>query len=128
MNVSRRAVFLTAGACLVAARPAHASVAAIARELRRMVGFQIIGVDEVRQSAKAPRPPAGRFIELRERGLFKETTISGHPDPPTFSEVIIFSRPHDASLRRRFPGLGEQVYHDYRLLIDGEFYHCVAWD
>lgn len=110
MIVSRRAAVLAVGACLVSGRAAQASTLAITRELRRMVGFQIIAADDVRQSW---HKGADRYIELRQSGLFRQVGVALGVDPPAFSDVIVFAKP-----RTR----------DYRLLIDGEFYHVVAYD
>jgi hypothetical protein len=126
--VTRRTVLLVGGASLLAVPTASASTLSITRDLRKMVGFHIVGVDDVRQAWKSHKPPAGRFIELRQLGLFKETTITPRLDPIAHTEVIVFARAYGPSLRQQYPGLAERVYYDYRLLIDGEFYHCVGWD
>jgi hypothetical protein len=108
--VSRRAVLLAAGASVVAGRRTEASTLSIARELRRMVGFQIIAADDVRQSWQRD---GTRFIELRQSGLFRQTGVAPGVDPPGFAEAIVFGKP-----RAR----------EHRLLIDGEFYHVVAFE
>jgi hypothetical protein len=88
----------------------QASTLSITRELRRMVGFQIVAADDVRQSWQRD---GARFIELRQNGVFRQTGMALGVDPPGFSEAIVFARP-----RTR----------EHRLLIDGEFYAVVASD
>jgi hypothetical protein len=92
----------------VSTRQASASTLSIARELRRMVGFQIIAADDVRQSWSER---GVRFIELRQSGLHRQTGIALGVDPPGFTEAIVFAKPRT---RER------------RLLIDGEFYQVEA--
>jgi hypothetical protein len=106
--VTRRSLLLVGGTVLVSERATHASTTSIARELRRMVGFHILAADDVRQSWQRD---GARFIELRQSGLFRQTGLALGVDPPGFTEAIVFAKP-----RTR----------DYRLLIDGEFYHVVA--
>lgn len=125
MTVSRRTALVTAGACLLAARPSRASTS-ISRELRRMVGFQIVASDDVRQAWQSVET-SHRYIQLRQMGLFRQVAVAGL-NPAAFSEVIVFAKPVDPSLRQQYPGLSARAYFDYRLLIDGEFYHVVAWD
>lgn len=91
-----------------------------------MVGFQILAADNVRQSWRADN--GERFIQLREYGLFKQVGRGGLSNPPTFTDVIIFVKSVAPELRRQYPGLPNRAYYDYRLLIDGEFYHVVAFD
>jgi hypothetical protein len=102
--MTRRSLLLAGGACLVSARAVEASALSIARDLRRMVGFQIVAADDVRQ---AWSDRGTRFIQLRQAGLFRQIAGGGQLDPPGFTEAIVFQKP-----RTR----------DYRLLIDGEFY------
>lgn len=106
--MTRRRVLLGGSACLVSARSVETSALAIARELRRMVGFQIVAADDVRQSWS---DRGTRFIQLRASGLFRQVAGGGLLDPPGFSEAIVFAKP-----RTR----------ECRLLIDGEFYQVVA--
>jgi hypothetical protein len=95
--------------CLVSARATQASTLSIARELRRMVGFQIIAADDVRQSWS---DRGVRFIQLRQAGLFRQVGGGGGQlDPPGFSEAIVFAKPKSR---------------ECRLLIDGEFYQVEA--
>jgi hypothetical protein len=108
--VSRRAVLLAAGAGVVAGRQTEASTLSIARELRRMVGFQIIAADDVRQSWS---DRGQRYIQLRTSGLFRQVAGGGLIDPPGFAEAIVFAKPRSR---------------EHRLLIDGEFYHVVAFE
>jgi hypothetical protein len=108
--MTRRSLLLAGGACLVSARAVEASALSIARDLRRMVGFQIVAADDVRQ---AWSDRGVRYIQLRASGLFRQVAGSGLVDPPGFSEAIVFAKP-----RAR----------DYRLLIDGEFYQVVPHD
>lgn len=125
--MTRRTLLLVGAASVYAARPTAASTLSIARELRRMVGFTIIAADTVRQSWRTPDTNA-RFIELRESGLFKEVGRSGLLNPPGFTDVVVFAKAMDPALRRQYPGLSTRAYYDYRLLIDGEVYHVVAFD
>jgi hypothetical protein len=106
-------------------RLSEGSTLSIARELRRMVGFQIIAADDVRQ---AWTRSATRYIELRESGLFKQADPALGLDPPAFTDAIVFAKPMGAALRQQYPGRPARAYFDYCLLIDGEFYRCIAFD
>lgn len=97
------------------------------RELRRMTGFSVLAADNVRQSWRSTETNA-RYIELREYGLFKEVGMSALLNPVAFTDAIVFVKPVEAHLRRQYPGLPNRAYYEYRLLIDGEFYHVVAFD
>jgi hypothetical protein len=108
--MTRRSLLLAGGACLVSARAVEASTLAIARELRRMVGFQIVAADDVRQ---AWSDRGVRYIQLRQGGLFRQAGAAIGVDPPAFTDVIVFAKP-----RTR----------DCRLLIDGEFYQVEAYE
>jgi hypothetical protein len=108
--MTRRSLLLVGGMSLVPGQVVQASTLSITRELRRLVGFQIVAADDVRQSWQRD---GARFIQLRQSGLFRQTGMAIGVDPPGFSEAIVFARP-----RTR----------EYRLLIDGEFYAVVAFD
>jgi hypothetical protein len=123
--VTRRSLLLVGGICLVSGRAARASTTSIARELRRMVGFQIVGADDVRQVF---RLKGARIFQLRASGLFRERHSVGTLDQTTFSDTIVFAKPFAPHLRQQFPGMPERAYFEYRLLIDGEFYHVEAFD
>jgi hypothetical protein len=109
----------------VAARSVEASATSIARELRRMVGFQVLAADDVRQVF---RLQGDRIFQLRVAGLFRERRSVGTLDPATFTEAIIFAKPLAQHLRQQFPGMPARAYFEYRLLIDGEFYSVEAFD
>jgi hypothetical protein len=124
--VTRRSFVLAGGMALVSARAVNALPLAIASELRRMVGFRIAAADDVRQVF---RLQGRRIFQLRASGLFRARVGGGGTlDPATFSEAILFAKPHAPQLRQQFPGLPERAYFDYRLLIDGEFYDVEAFD
>jgi hypothetical protein len=123
--VTRRSFVLAGGMALVSARAVNASTLSTARELRRMVGFQIVAADDVRQ---AWSDGSDRFIQLRESGLFRVRPGGGLLTPAAFSDAIVFAKPYAAQLRQRYPGLPARAYYDYRLLIDGEIYHVAAYD
>lgn len=109
MTYTRRRFLWAAGIGLSCATAARASTAsALTRELRRMVGFQILAVDDVRQSWQRY---GTRFIELRQAGLFRQVDRAIGADPPTFTDAVVFMKPQTR---------------DYRLLIDGEFYQVVT--
>ena len=110
--------------CLVQARVAQASTLSITRELRRMVGFHVVAVDDVRQSWRSES--GDRFIQLRDYGLFKIQGL-GLMTPPAFSEAIVFAKALPAALVRQYPGQPTRAYFEYRLLIDGEFYQVSAF-
>lgn len=105
---------------------AQASTAsALARELRRMVGYRIVAADDVRQVF---RLRGARIFQLRQSGLFRERAAVAGLLAPTFSEAIVFAKPLAPASRQQFPGVAERARFEYRLLIDGEFYDVEAFD
>ena len=124
--MTRRSMLIAAGACVALPRFSEGSTLAIARELRRMVGFVIVATDDVRQAWRSAETNE-RYIELRQSGLFKEI---GDTDrlTPAFSDAIVFAKPVTSEWRRQFPGRTDRTYFEYRLLINGEFYRAEAYD
>lgn len=117
---------MAAGVCLAVPRLSESSTFALMSALRHMVGFQVLAADDVQKVYRLDN--GQRIIELRDAGRFRLAAGSGSFAGLASSDAIVFAKPYAASLRQKFPGMPARAYFDYRLLIDGEFYHVEAFD
>jgi hypothetical protein len=99
---------------------APAGTSSIHRGLRRMVGFTIVSsdsVDEVFESRKGDK-----YVKLLSGAAFKVDLMILEPLPA--SDVIVFAKRLPESLRKQYPNLSDDLFYEYRLLIDDEVYEA----
>jgi hypothetical protein len=99
---------------------APAGTSSIHRGLRRMVGFTIVSsdsVDDVVESRKGDK-----YVKLLSGAAFKVDLMLLEPLPA--SDVIVFAKRLPESLRKQYPNLSDDLFYEYRLLIDDEVYEA----
>ena len=97
---------------------APAGTSSIHRGLRRMVGFTIVSsdsLDEVFESRKGDK-----HVKLLSGAVFKVDLML--LEPLAASDVIVFAKRLPESLRKQYPNLSDDLFYEYRLLIDDEVY------